>query len=58
MIDFVFWSCVVGFSPIVLVVAVRIVAFVMGTFRGVGARPLAFHADDPAASFFGPHPIR
>jgi len=58
MIEFVFWSSVVGFSPIVLVIAVRIVAMAMGTFRGAAARPLTFHADAPAGPFFGPQRIR
>jgi hypothetical protein len=53
MIEFVYWSGVLGFSPIVLVIAVRIIAMVMGSSRGAASRPLTFCEDDPAAPFFG-----
>jgi hypothetical protein len=57
MIEFVFWSGVLGFSPMALVIALRIIAAVMGSTRGAAARPLIFYADDPAAPFFGTHRI-
>lgn len=57
MIEFVFWSGVLGFSPMVLVIAVRIIAMVMGSTRGASAPPLTFYPDDPAVPFFGPQPI-
>jgi hypothetical protein len=58
MIEFVFWSGVVGFSPIVLAITVRIITVVMGSFRGAATGPLTFCADDPAAPCFGPQRIR
>ena len=53
MIEFVYWSCVVGFSPMVLVIAVRIIAMAVGSTRGAAAPPLTFYPDDPAATLYG-----
>ena len=57
MIELVFWSGVVGFSPMALVIAVRIIAMVLGTTRGAAARPLTFYPEEPAVPLFGPHRI-
>jgi hypothetical protein len=57
MIELVSWSCVLGFSPIVLFIGSRILARVVGSSCVTDARPMAFFRDDRVAPYFGPHRI-
>jgi hypothetical protein len=57
MFELVLWSCVLGFSPIVLFMGSRGIALVAGLACWIATRPPAFFHDDRVAPYLGPHRI-
>jgi hypothetical protein len=49
MIEIVLWSCVLGFSPIVLSIGWRIIAMVVALSLWIAACPLALNRHDRLA---------
>ncbi len=57
MFELVLWSCVLGFSPIVLFMGSKTLALIAGLACSIAARSPAFFHDDRVAPCFGTHRI-